>query len=284
MDPRKKKFILYQISALAVFAIAFMVAGNAMVNRYQTCNICHEMNNDVKAWQASSHEKIACTSCHHKETGYYGFILGIPEKITDGFAHVTGSYSTPIRAAQHIDSSVCQRCHVSWRNVSPSGDLVVPHNLHFQKKKIPCVRCHFAVVHGAQMEGKFIRRPPMELCLTCHGGGPKTAANYYAPTLSCKNCHTEKAIPDSHKTPKWFEIHSTVAKDTAHPDHNCQKCHGWTPYFCSKCHQSKRPSTHYGADKWRTYHSIRAKVDKSGCLVCHNAETFCYKCHDPFKN
>ncbi|MDI6717269.1 MAG: cytochrome c3 family protein [Actinomycetota bacterium] len=283
MDPKRKRFLLYSAAALVVFIVAGMVFGNAMVNRYQTCLMCHEMTDAVKTWQGSSHEKIACTNCHHKEPGYYGFILGIPHKITDGITHITGEYSLPIKAKERIESKVCQRCHVKWRNVSPSGDLIVPHNKHFEERGIPCVRCHYGVAHGAQLEGKFIRRPAMEICLSCHGGGQKSAATYYAPTLTCKNCHTEKAVPDSHKDKSWFAMHSKVATDPSHPDHDCRKCHGWTPYFCSKCH-AKRPSTHYGGVKWRTYHAERARVNKSGCLVCHNAENFCYRCHDPFKD
>jgi predicted CXXCH cytochrome family protein len=279
MSPRTKRFIVVQGSALVVFILASMFIGNAMVNRYQTCLMCHEMKRDVTAWQGSSHEKIACTKCHHKEQGYYGFILGIPHKITDGITHVTGVYQEPIKAREHIENRVCQRCHVQWRNVSPSGDLIVPHNLHFEKRKIACVTCHSAVVHGEKRDNEVMRRPAMQLCLTCHETGKDGA-----PVLKCKNCHTEKAIPASHTANNWFEIHSQVAKNPAHPDSNCKKCHGWTPTFCSNCHQNHRPSTHIGGVQWRTLHSVRAKQRKTGCLVCHDAESFCYRCHDPFKD
>ncbi|MBE0447714.1 MAG: NapC/NirT family cytochrome c [Actinobacteria bacterium] len=279
MSPRTKRFILVQGTALVIFILASLVIGNTIVNRPQTCQICHEMNASVEAWQESSHEKIICTKCHHKEEGYYGFILAIPHKITDGIKHVTGEYEKPIRAKTHTEDRVCQRCHVSWRNVSPSGDLIVPHNVHFEKKKIPCVKCHSNVVHGEIKGGIFKRRPPMQLCYTCHGGGSKDA-----PTLKCKDCHTEKGIPASHTAKDWFETHGKLSKDPKHPDSKCDTCHGWTQDFCSDCHKNNLPSTHYGGTKWRTYHSIRAKERKSGCLVCHNAENFCYRCHDPFED
>ncbi len=280
MDPRKKKLLLYQAGALVVLILAGLVIGNAMGARYQTCLSCHEMNDAVRTWQASSHEKIACPNCHNPNQNFSGFILGLPHKLTDVVTHISGNYTTPIKAKEHIETQVCKQCHVYWRNVSPSGDLQIPHQKHLDKG-IPCVKCHFAVVHGANLESKFIRRPAMELCLSCHGGGARSISETFnAPVLTCKDCHTEKAVPDSHKTPKWFEIHSQVAKDPTHPDHQCKRCHGWTPFFCSKCHQSKRPSTHYGENQWRTLHSIRARVDYSGCLVCHNKETFCFRCHD----
>ncbi|HEY3375392.1 MAG TPA: hypothetical protein VGK02_10045 [Candidatus Aquicultor sp.] len=279
ITPRVRRFALYQVGLLVVVLLGFMVAGNAMVNRHQTCQMCHEMNTVVGTWQASSHEKILCTQCHHKKPGYYGFILGIPHKITDGVTHMMGAYEEPIQAKSSIQNEVCQQCHVSWRNVSPSGDLVIPHEKHFKKAKLACVRCHADVVHGEQTEGKFMRRPPMELCLSCHGGGSNTA-----PTLTCKKCHTEKAVPSNHKKDNWFAMHGTIAKDPKNPDEQCRRCHGWTTDFCNACHAGKRPSTHYGGEKWRSFHAIRAKADKTGCFVCHNEKSFCQRCHDPFKN
>jgi len=279
MSPKTKRFIQVQGTALVVFLIASVVFGNALSSNPKTCTVCHEMSEPIKAWQASSHEKINCVKCHHKEEGYYGFVLGIPKKLTEGIKHVTGEYSIPVKAKHNTESHVCQRCHVSWRNVSPSGDLIVPHNLHFEKRGIECVRCHAGVVHGEMVDGELMRRPSMQLCLSCHETGREEA-----PILQCKACHTEKGVPPSHREEDWFETHGVLYKDPKHPDSACDSCHGWTPTFCSDCHKSKLPTTHYGGTKWRTYHSIRAKERKSGCLVCHNAESFCYRCHDPFED
>jgi hypothetical protein len=120
-----------------------------------------------------------------------------------------------------------------------------------------------------------MRRPAMELCLSCHGGGSKTA-----PTLACKDCHTEKAVPANHRSKDWFPTHGVRSKNPQNPDEQCNRCHGWTPDYCNRCHAGKRPSTHYGGVQWRTIHSQRARVDYSGCLVCHKKEDFCYRCHD----
>jgi len=279
MSSRTKKLILTVATSLVVFSIAAVVAGTALTSRPQTCNLCHEMQEPVKAWQASSHEKITCIKCHHKEEGYYGFVLGIPKKITEGMKHVTGDYQIPVKAEHNTESKVCQKCHVSWRNVSPGGDLIIPHNLHFEKRKIDCVVCHSSVVHGEHRDNETMRRPAMQLCLSCHDTGREGA-----PILRCKDCHTEKGVPASHNEQQWFEMHGQLYKDPSHPDSQCDTCHGWTPTFCSDCHKSKLPSTHVGGTKWRTIHSERAKVRKSGCLVCHDAETFCYRCHDPFED
>lgn len=279
MNPRTKRFLMIQGAAIVVLILASVVIGNSMGSQHGTCLICHEMKPAVAAWQDSSHEKIACPKCHNSEPGYYGFMLGLPHKIKDAVTHISGEYPETIRAKEHVENRVCQRCHVSWRNVSPSGDLIVPHDKHFVKRGIACTACHSRVVHGETRDGEFMRRPAMQVCLSCHGSGREGA-----PILKCKDCHTEKAVPESHRTASWFEMHSKVMKDPSHPDSNCKKCHGWTTTFCSDCHTNNRPSTHYGGTKWRTYHSIRAAERKSGCLVCHNAENFCYRCHDPFED
>lgn len=279
MSSRTKKLILTIATSLVVFSIAAVVAGTAMTSRPQTCSLCHEMKDSVKAWQASSHEKITCIECHHKEPGYLGFVVGIPNKISEATKHVSGNYQIPIKASHSTKSEVCQKCHVSWRNVSPGGDLLIPHNLHFEKRKIDCVVCHSSVVHGENLDNEIMRRPSMQLCLSCHDTGRESA-----PILACKECHTEKGVPSSHNEKDWFEMHGQLYKDPTHPDSLCDDCHGWTPTFCSDCHKSKLPTTHYGGTQWRTFHSIRAKVRKSGCLVCHDAKSFCYKCHDPFED
>jgi cytochrome c-type protein NapC len=277
----KTRVFLIAVIAFAAIGVALAVT-DVMVNRYQTCLNCHEMNKAVSSWQASTHSRIPCVSCHHKEPGLYGLILGMPHKFTDLYGHVTNNYEKPIRIKEHIENKVCRRCHVNLaaRTVSPPGDLVIAHDKHFDEQGVLCVQCHYAVVHGEQINGKTVRRPPMETCLKCHDGEPKIIAS--APTLACKNCHTNKAMPANHKQADWIPTHGARSKAPKNQNEQCKRCHGWTKDFCNACHAGRRPSTHIGGTKWRTLHATRAKQNKAACLVCHKKEKFCYKCHDPF--
>ena len=94
----------------------------------------------------------------------------------------TNLLKAPSRAA-------CQKCHTSYRQVAPSGDLLIPHRAHVEVLKIECVACHKDLVHSLNRRG--FNRPEMERCLEqCHDGDKATN--------ECVKCHTRKQTPASH--------------------------------------------------------------------------------------
>jgi hypothetical protein len=164
-----------------------------------------------------------------------------------------------------IANENCELCHKSLRKVSSTGDLIIPHEAHTKLRDLKCVDCHRWLVHKQGATKTVRNRPPMIVCYKCHDG--KKASN------SCSSCHTEKSVPEDHKSAEWPVVHSQVQQQD--PTY-CDNCHGWVKDYCSECHQ-RRPSSH--ADKWRTVHRDKiAAVGKNSCAHCHK-DDFCVRCH-----
>jgi len=212
----------------------------------------------MDSWRNSTHARMGCVSCH-VEPGLKGYVnyglAAIPDFYSQLFfgAKTTNMFSPPTVAA-------CQKCHTNFREVSPGGDLKIPHKAHVVVLKMNCVDCHKNLVHSNNRQG--FNRPEMQTCLKCHNGDK--ASN------KCVDCHTQKITPPTHKQKDWLQVHSSGA------DLKECSCHSWTPEFCAECHE-KRPASHVG--NWKKNHGPEAKKRGQGCLVCHGGEKFCKQCH-----
>jgi len=220
-----------------------------------------DMAKRMDNWEASTHAKVPCSGCH-VDPGAAGFLTFSAKAIPAFYSQLlqgpepTNLFSVPGRAA-------CQECHTGYRQVSPNGDLLIPHRAHVEVLKLDCAVCHKDLVHSVNTAG--YNKPAMAGCLKCHNG--KTAK------AECVDCHTRKQVPESHRAKSWLADHSTAAKTV-----DCGSCHGFTPDYCRDCH-AKRPKTHVG--NWKTGHGVRAKAEGTkGCLVCHEGGKSCKKCHD----
>ena len=211
-------------------------------------------------WRKSTHSKVGCAGCH-VNPGFVGFMTFAAKSIPDFYSQlIQGPRQTNLLGVP--DRSACRQCHTDYRQVSPQGDLLIPHRAHVVVLKMQCAQCHKNLVHSVNVAG--FNRPEMSTCLAaCHNG--KTA------TDQCTKCHTRKQTPASHLQADWLQVHSQKVATI-----DCGKCHGFTQNFCADCH-GKRPASHVG--NWKTTHQVPARENKKRCLVCHT-ETFCKTCHD----
>jgi hypothetical protein len=210
-------------------------------------------------WRVSTHARMSCIGCH-VEPGAQGMLSFAARSIPAFYSQlIFGPKSTNLLSVP--SNKACQKCHTTYRQVSPNGDLLIPHRAHVQVLHIQCATCHKGLVHVANPKG--FNRPKMTMCLDeCHNG--------VKATNKCVKCHTHKNTPDSHNRPDWLQIHSKMTETV-----NCGRCHQWSPNYCQDCHK-KRPSTHVG--NWKKQHQFRAKVRGKGCLFCHG-QKFCKQCH-----
>lgn len=276
------------------------------------CAKCHVMTPEYVTWEASSHVQIPCTSCHIKP-GLGNLIAHKLAASKELLLYFTNTYNRPIKMSHKLPDVVCTQCHSTYRSFTPSGDLIIPHDKHADKKVL-CVECHKGVAHGnivargmtkddnysawtpevgKKQMVKDYAEPKMNDCLGCHIKRNVTQA--------CEACHTSISLPADHKVKTWDKNHGAVAKtDLGY----CNKCHSFSlevkdvpgqtkvasyargNVFCYDCHQ-KRPKGHT-AD-WKITHPADARSDIPGCLVCHNktkpkpaeksTPTYCDKCH-----
>jgi hypothetical protein len=248
---RKRRWIAWAAAAFGlVVAVALILPD--YYSRYPALRV--RMDN----WRKSTHANFSCADCH-MDPGPVGFLSFAAKSVPDFYSQlVQGPRSTNLLSVP--DRDACQKCHTNYRQVSPQGDLLIPHRAHVVQLKMNCADCHKNLVHSANDRG--FNSPEMSTCLRCHDG--KTA------TEACVKCHTGKKAPPSHQRPDWLQVHSEKIKTV-----DCGKCHGFTQNFCADCH-SRRPASHAG--NWKTAHAAPATENRKRCLVCHD-ETFCKKCH-----
>jgi len=259
-QPVKKnrwKWIAGGLVLLVVFLLILPLFSTLQPGYYGRYDNLHTR---MENWRNSTHAKVSCAECH-VNPGPVGFLTFAAKSVPSFYSQIiTGPTENNVLGVP--EKEACQKCHTNFRQVSPQGDLLIPHRAHVQVLEMDCAECHKDLVHSKNDQG--FNRPEMNTCTEkCHNG--KTATN------ECIKCHTQKQTPDSHKRADWLATHSADVNTV-----DCGSCHAWTPDFCGECHQ-KRPASHVG--NWKTDHAAVAKVRGEGCLVCHG-EKFCKECHD----
>jgi hypothetical protein len=212
-------------------------------------------------WRASTHSKMSCADCH-VDPGIGGFFAFAVKSIPAFYSQlVFGPTATNLLAVP--SALACEKCHTVNRQVSPSGDLLIPHRAHVDVLGIKCAVCHKDLVHSQNPQG--FNTPVMATCMTCHDGEQATD--------QCVKCHTRKQVPDTHKQAVWLDVHGTQT-DTA----DCGTCHSYQPDYCNTTCHTQLPPSHAG--NFKQTHALRVDArGTKGCYFCHVGETFCKECH-----
>ncbi|NWQ39463.1 NapC/NirT family cytochrome c [Bacillus sp. EB106-08-02-XG196] len=294
------------------FFVSF--AGLKGTSSSEFCASCHEMKPEFYTWKASSHSEVDCVSCHI-EPGLENLAKSKAEGVVELYKKTTKTYTAPIRMPDEIPDSACETCHnVSAREVTPSGDLIIPHDKH-KTEGVECIQCHSGTAHGkiadrkmtfqadyakwdekvgtaAMAEIEWIR-PDMDTCMECHKARKVTT--------ECTACHTTGMVPESHKKGD-FKL-STHGKQASTDLKDCNQCHKdmsseplsdfeevstLTKYLNNNKEQVKK-KTHYDYAKANTYcrdcHSQRPQshgsyfLKEHGELATQNKEK-CLACHE----
>lgn len=237
MLANKKRLIKFAVITLGVLAAAAAVSITATVatSTPKFCSTCHVMKPEYVTWQASSHSRVSCVQCHVKP-GLGNALVHKVEATKELYRYVTKTYELPIMMTEQIDNDRCLQCHNLKRRVSATGDLIIPHKKH-QDKKIACIKCHQGVAHGkvanrgltrggdfkkwdAATGRKLMIRdftdPKMDLCMDCH--------ERRGVTLACEACHSSPKMPDGHREKGFKTNHGQHAKKSIE---YCGTCHNY---------------------------------------------------------
>lgn len=237
------------------------------------CATCHRTSPEFALWLGGTHKSVACQRCHHSSAREGVAMLG---------AFVAGKKP----AGQHAEVEVgaCASCHFShdprWPQVGGSRG----HRIHYEEKKIACVRCHAASMHGFE--------PVSSKCQECHGKhavgvGKMSELHCFAchdflttepglrPTRrDCLQCHTRNGI------------HAPLAEDTAPMKMDCSQCHhahappGKTLAACKDCHLPGQMAKG----------GLHARKGHATCVDCHPPHLWkaepasCARCHPRAKD
>jgi nitrate/TMAO reductase-like tetraheme cytochrome c subunit len=296
---------------ILLFTVGFL--GLETTSSSQFCASCHEMKPEYYTWKASSHSEVDCVNCHTGSTKEE-YAKAKANGLVQVFKKATQTYTAPIRMPNQIKDESCEKCHnIFTREVTPTGDLIIPHDKH-KKEGIKCAQCHQGVAHGkiadrkmtyqtdygkwddmlgraVMTEPKYIK-PDMDTCMECHElrNGP----------LECSACHNTGMIPDSHKREEFkLQSHGSHAQKDLE---GCNKCHeymsseeitGFEPIPSVsqflKIEKNKKQKSEFDYAKDNTFciecHSKRPATHSTsfntehGKLAKHNQKK-CLACHE----
>ncbi len=254
-QPSKHILILSGIGvvAIAVLIISFQIYATTL-SFY--CNSCHSMKPFYKSWQNSTHARQKCIDCHI-EPGVENTVFFTLRVINPVY---TAGLSKP-KGVNKPSNKTCLKCHTQERTISPTGILVIPHELHVKQEKLNCVDCHEFLVHYPNSKG--LNTPTMVSCMNdCHDGNEASK--------DCLICHPKGSSPSTHAAADWIDIHEREYKKN---EAECSKCHN----NCNRCHKL-RPKSH--TDKWKfSPHAEQAgSLDSKSCGTCHD-QKLCSECH-----
>lgn len=279
---KKIRFLIVLISCTGAFLLMFYGALE-VTGRPQVCSQCHMMKPEFYTWQASSHKKIECGSCH-VPPGLVNFFKYRLSGLKELYYMATASYAAPIVILKPVTDDACNRCHnMATRHLSPSGDLIIPHDVH-ARKKVSCSKCHGGVAHGniakrkvtysvdygkwnselgtsLMGEQKYIR-PDMDLCINCHKA-------LKAP-LACRACHKTSMLPDNHKNDEFkYENHGRMA---ARDLNYCDSCHSYmTDKKIEVVKETKNYQDYLGRGKNRPTVTVKDySRQNTYCKTCHS--------------
>ncbi len=177
----------------------------------EPCHIVHADN--TKAYNASTHSKIACVACHEPVNAtplVYTFmkIYVLP----DLWATVTKTFDLPMNpyneVALAMPAEQCTQCHyLGTTNINPSAGMKINHDIH-TKNDIKCTLCHNRIAHNDDAveytlpgDTKHENWMTMDGCFRCHSQAPDAKA-----PGACAACHTPdfELVPASHKATGWY--------------------------------------------------------------------------------
>jgi nitrate/TMAO reductase-like tetraheme cytochrome c subunit len=219
---------------ILLFTVGFLSLETTSSSQF--CASCHEMKPEYYTWKASSHSEVGCVNCHTGSTKEE-YAKAKANGLVQVFKKATQTYTAPIRMPNQIKDESCEKCHnIFTREVTPTGDLIIPHDKH-KEKGIECTQCHQGIAHGkiadrkmtyqtdyakwddilgraVMTEPKYIK-PDMATCMECH--------TVRKAPLECTACHTTGMIPENHKRKEFkTQLHGSQARKDLD---SCNKCH-----------------------------------------------------------
>lgn len=195
------------------------------------------MKPEFYTWKASSHSEVECAKCHIGSSTE-DYRKAKANGLLQVYKKATQTYTAPIRMPKQIPDSACESCHdVSKRDVTASGDIIIPHDKH-KNKEIECIQCHSGIAHGKIADRKMTFQTDYEKWNSKTGKAAMADLKFTRPDMeTCMDCHKARKVTTE----------------------------------CSACHQTGMlPKTHKQADFKTKTHGKQAAKDLKKCIQCHN--------------
>jgi hypothetical protein len=273
---RRRRNLLPVAIVLATAAVLGGAIGVRRLKQYVDtdpglCAHCHRASPEFSVWTKGSHRSVACQRCHHStpEEGLAMLRAFLAGKSPDG-----------TKPHAKVEVGACAACHLSHDPQWPQIENARGHRIHAVERKIECVRCHAAGMHGFE--------PVVSSCKSCHG--EHTVRESGMQKLHCFACHnflsTDHGLRPSRRDclrchraegvlPARFADDAPMQLDCG----SCHKPHAKTEaeeiVACSTCHtQMQRAGLHALREHARCGDCHKPhlwRTEQKGCLRCHGA-------------
>ncbi|WML41189.1 NapC/NirT family cytochrome c [Neobacillus sp. OS1-2] len=285
--PPKFRYKVIKIATLTLLFLAlFSFAGFfglEATSSSKFCSSCHEMKPQYYTWKASSHSEVDCVNCHI-EPGAKNYAKAKGNGFVELYKKQTDTYIAPIKMPNLIPDEACESCHnMKSRDVTPSGDIIIPHNKH-KTEGIKCVQCHSGTAHGKVADRKVTYKsdygkwneklgtslmsntkftsPQMDTCMECHEARKVS--------VECKTCHETTMVPKNHKTDEFKNGgHGKIQPNDLK---KCEQCHSYMS--TEKYDLFKEDPVYQKFLKGDTTNSTNVTVTQYA-----KTNTFCKDCH-----
>jgi len=257
-------------SLALLLALVFLAGPGYTASRPDFYERFEDLSAYHETWSQSTHANVSCQSCHVSPRVLDQVVYGA-RMIGESYLSLLPLDREP-RTLSRPTNAACDSCHVELREVSPAGDLRIPHLAHVGTDPglgLECVVCHDELLtHAEDPTVPNITTPRMSRCLECHDGE--------RAKQDCEACHTEKPVPESHQDPQFIVVHADLRDEI-----DCESCHAWRDEWCLDCH-TRRPNSHgtgVNPSEWRAEHrEVVGARQPRNCEACHEAP-FCIECH-----
>ena len=254
-----RAWLLGLVAAL-VLVLVVATVGFAVVNRPDSCGLCHVIKAEVDSYKVSSHSAngVSCQDCHTKP-GVFNYFIRNLQSMTHNVEYVSGNYEKPVTSVVGVEN--CVQCHPKEQIEKDLvvGDIRVNHK-GLREAGYQCTTCHAGIAHGdVTPYGSRAQASKMAECAKCHNGVDQPRG--------CSICHLNGVPPGTAQA--VMDMHMT--------DASCRQCH--SRQFCSRCHnglEMPHPSA------WKRNHGTVVNVRGAKvCASCHTDKDpkFCVRCH-----
>ena len=260
--------------AAAAAAVVLAAYGVGRLKRYVDsdpglCAQCHRASPEFALWNNGSHRTVACQRCHHSTP---------EEGLAMLRAFLAGRSPNGDHPHGRVEVGACASCHLSHDPQWPQIEGSRGHLIHVVERKIACVTCHAAGVHGFE--------PVVDSCRSCHG--EHTVRESGMEKLHCFACHNFLStdpglLPTRRDCLRCHRAEGVLParfSDTAPMQFDCGYCH--QPHArttagemvdCSTCHREVQRAG---------LHSLHGHTSCTRCHVPHlwrAATGLCARCH-----
>lgn len=250
--------------AIVVILIGVGGAGLKVTSSDSFCISCHEMQPENLTFQATSHSRYSCTTCH-VTPGVGNYIQEKLKVIGYIGKHLTNKYTQPIVASAAIPNQVCEGCHSNMRKITASGDINIPHDKHLQQG-IACTACHAGVAHAYVAERGLTTKENLATWTPAKAKQVSTFSDTKTSMNGCMDCHDQV---NQGKTP-WLN-NQGVLSQAVPATASVGTSELTASVRCAACHKTIQTPVNHVDKSWVNTHGITAAKDVSWCASCHSS-------------